>query len=270
MDLNTRVHWTGQFLPWHRWFIHTFEKSLKEKCGYTGVAPYWNWTIDAPNFYESSWWKDSDPVSGLGGWGDPNNDYRVPDGALSNFQISYPGPHTIRRNFTLYPFQVPFPIFSKPQKLGNASISAYEVNAVLDAPAGDFKAFQVAFEAPEGSHSGPHALTGGDLAGTCPETVPDCIPGFTWTPNDPLFYLHHAMVDKIWYDWQSRDPINVRSFDGGSVQQTGSLDAYKQYPNGGPPYLSLESIMPTDGMFPEVTIGDVMDTTGGFLCYVYE
>jgi tyrosinase len=105
--------------------------------------------IDAPNFYESSWWKDSDPVSGLGGWGDPNNDYRVPDGALSNFQISYPGPHTIRRNFTLYPFQVPFPIFSKPQKLGNASISAYEVNAVLDAPAGDFKAFQVAFEAPE-------------------------------------------------------------------------------------------------------------------------
>ena len=29
-------------------------------------------------------------------------------------------------------------------------------------------------------------------------------------------------------------------------------------------------MMPADGLFPEVTIGDVMDTTGGYLCYVYE
>ena len=29
-------------------------------------------------------------------------------------------------------------------------------------------------------------------------------------------------------------------------------------------------MIPADGMFPEVTIGDVLNTTGGFLCYVYE
>ncbi|KAH9974194.1 Di-copper centre-containing protein [Russula vinacea] len=265
MDLNTRIHWTGQFLPWHRWFVHIFEESLKNKCGYTACCPIGtglsvshvslsrvygsdNW-LDAPNFYESSWWKDSDP----------------------QFPYFYPSPHTIRRNFSLFPFDVPFPIFTKPGKMGNISILASTIEEVLDTPAGDFKGFQVAFEAPEGSHSGPHALTGGDMAGTCPETATDdCIPGFSWTPNDPLFYLHHAMVDKIWYDWQKRDPVNVKSFSGGSVQQTGSFAAYTQYPNGGPPYLSLDSIIPADGMFPEVTIGDVMDTTGGFLCYVYE
>lgn len=32
----------------------------------------------------------------------------------------------------------------------------------------------------------------------------------------------------------------------------------------------LGSTMPADGIFPEVTIGDVMDTTSGILCYVYE
>lgn len=24
------------------------------------------------------------------------------------------------------------------------------------------------------------------------------------SPNDPLFYLHHAFVDKVWYDWKTR------------------------------------------------------------------
>jgi tyrosinase len=49
------------------------------------------------------------------------------------------------------------------------------------------------------------------------------------------------MIDKIWYDWQSRNPVNVKSFFGGSVEQLGSLDAYKQYPNGGPPFLSVST-----------------------------
>jgi tyrosinase len=29
-------------------------------------------------------------------------------------------------------------------------------------------------------------------------------------------------------------------------------------------------MMPADGMFTEVTVRDTMNTTGGFLCYVYE
>ena len=29
-------------------------------------------------------------------------------------------------------------------------------------------------------------------------------------------------------------------------------------------------MMPADGLFPEVTIRDVVNTTGGVLCYVYE
>ncbi|KAH9994462.1 Di-copper centre-containing protein [Russula vinacea] len=246
MDLSTRIHFTGLFLPWHRWFVHIYEESLKNKCGYTGVSPYWNWTIDAPDFYESSFWKDSDPVSGLGGWGDPNADFRVPDGGFIKYLFPTPC-------LTLF------------------AATSRSFEAILGTPAGDFKGFQKALEAPQGPHFAIHAIVAGDMVGGCPEGAPsNCTPGPSWSPNDPLFFLHHAMVDKIWYDWQSRDPMNVKNFFGGSVPSLKSLDAYNQYPNGAPPYLSLNTMMPADGLFPEVTIRDVVNTTGGVLCYVYE
>lgn len=49
LDLNYRIHFTGLFFPWHRWYLQVFEDSLKSKCGYRGASPYWNWALgDAP------------------------------------------------------------------------------------------------------------------------------------------------------------------------------------------------------------------------------
>ncbi|KAH8976448.1 Di-copper centre-containing protein [Lactarius deliciosus] len=277
MDLNTRIHFTGLFLPWHRWYVYLFENTLKSKCGYTGVSPYWNWTIDAPDLFESSFWKDSNPQSGLGGWGNPKADYSVPDGGFRKLHVSYPSPHTVRRNFTLRPFKdLPASVsvfFTDPLKEANSSFLAPEIEKLLETPAGDYKSFQAALEAFEGAHSAVHLIVSGDLGGTCPKNASsksNCIPGPTWSPNDPLFWMHHATIDKVWYDWQHRNPESAKSFFGGSVQALQSLDSYNQYPNGGPPFLNVSSMMPADGLFSEVTIGDVMNTTSGILCYIYE
>jgi tyrosinase len=106
--------------------------------------------IDAPDFFESSFWKDSDPVSGLGGWGDPNADFSVPDGGFRTFHLSYPSPHILRRNFTLLPWKdIVFPLVTDPLKIGNTSFSASVIEALLETPAGDFKGFQKVFEAAE-------------------------------------------------------------------------------------------------------------------------
>jgi tyrosinase len=103
--------------------------------------------LDAPDFFESSFWKDSDPSCGLGGWGDPNNDYRVPDGALSNMTLAYPSPHTVRRNFTLQPFQVPDePFYTNPNLHANASFSSSAIQAILGTSAGDYQGFQMGIE----------------------------------------------------------------------------------------------------------------------------
>ena len=70
MDLNTRVsaharpcgavcrhdltcklqiHNTGLFFPWHRFYVQAVETAMKERCGYTGAFPYWDWSI-GPSF----------------------------------------------------------------------------------------------------------------------------------------------------------------------------------------------------------------------------
>jgi len=137
---------------------------------------------------------------------------------------------------------------------------------------GDFKAFQQYFEAPNlGAHANVHVLVGGDLWGQCPSNAPaNCQTSPTISPNDPIFFMHHAMVDKVWFDWQHKHPSNFWSFEGGSVQALDNLTVYNEYPNGAPPALTLDTLIPSDGMFLPATIRDVMDTTGGYLCYVYE
>ena len=86
-------------------------------------------------------------MSGLGGWGNQNADYSVPDGGFSRLHISYPVPHIVRRNFTLLPYDVPYLFFTEPLKEGNASFSASVVESILETSAGDFKNFHASLEA---------------------------------------------------------------------------------------------------------------------------
>ena len=126
------------------------------------MSPYWDWTIgqfpwasqaikisrfaDAPHFFESSFW-DSNAESGLGGWGDANADFSVPDGGFSALHLSYPSPHTLRRNFTLRPFEnFPPAFFPQPHKEANSSFLAPEIERLLETSTGDYKGFQKAFE----------------------------------------------------------------------------------------------------------------------------
>ncbi|ETW77359.1 hypothetical protein HETIRDRAFT_326548 [Heterobasidion irregulare TC 32-1] len=275
MDLNVLIHFTGLFLPWHRWYVAVYETALKERCGYEGSSPYWNWSMDSGNFFSSAFFEDTDPKSGLGGWGDPTNDYQVPDGGFSDFRISYPAPHTLRRNFTLQPYlgapASMSPFFIDPGKYANTSFTPEEVSKLVNGFVGDFKSFQAYFEAFEGAHGSVHEIMGGDLAGMCPKNAPaNCTPGPTWSANEPLFWMHHAMVDKVWYDWQHKNPSNFWSYSGGSVEAITNVTYYNEYPNGAPPYLNFQSLMPADGLFPQATIHDVFNTTDGILCYVYE
>ncbi|KAF8470984.1 hypothetical protein DFH94DRAFT_207224 [Russula ochroleuca] len=103
----------------------------------------WNRTIDASDFYESSFWKDPDPVSGLGDRGDPDAIFSVPDGGFRNLHLSCPSPHTVRRNFTSFPFNVRFAIFTDHSKMmGNLLLSAPVIEAIFATSAGNYKEFR--------------------------------------------------------------------------------------------------------------------------------
>ena len=50
--VNT-IHMVGQFLPWHRYYLHVFEDMLKTECGYSQPIPWWDETKDAGHFASS-------------------------------------------------------------------------------------------------------------------------------------------------------------------------------------------------------------------------
>jgi tyrosinase len=61
-----------------------------------------------------------------------------------------------------------------------------------------FTPFQLALET--GPHNAAHRAIGGDMVTTA-------------SPTDPIFYMHHANVDRIWYEWQehhlAQNPPNM-------------------------------------------------------------
>lgn len=38
-NLTLIIHEVGQFLPWHRYFVHVHQGLLASQCGYTGPIP---------------------------------------------------------------------------------------------------------------------------------------------------------------------------------------------------------------------------------------
>lgn len=105
---------------------------------------------DAHDVYNSNFFDNSS--SGLGGWGDPNNDYQISTGGFKDVIRAYPNPHHIRRNFTLNPsgnpaFISPFagdptaPPFPPGLQI-NATMTKQNVDLLVNGFEGDFIGFQ--------------------------------------------------------------------------------------------------------------------------------
>ena len=235
---------------------------------------------------------DDDEECGLGSWGAPDDDIQITTGGFKDVVRMYPSPHRIRRNFTLQPLaNIPNPFPNDPLAppidptiLINGSFSAANYDFLLDGFLGDFRGFQSYLEGPQvrgclvailrcfrypdtrkqGTHGGPHLILGGDMTGFCPGGTgpPDCYAGPKWTPNDPMFFLHHAvssitsllapnvdfllfqMIDRLWAQWQLAAPQNALSFVGGSVPARETYAIYQTFPNGGPPFLHVGKLAP--------------------------
>lgn len=75
--------------------------------------------------------------------------------------------------------------------------------------------------------------------------------------GDPVFFLHHAFVDHSYRIWQNQDParITAAGLSGNDV-------------NGNPLTMNMGVFM--NGVRPDVTIGDIINTLGTKLCYRYD
>lgn len=160
MSNANQCHWVPAFLPWHRWFIKTYEIALQQVLkDNTFTLPYWDWTIDSQAPELSPLLNSSKDAFGTNGYNTSGN---VMDGAFANFKVS------VGRNGTL-------------QRCGTKTIGSwysteqmiYLVNNT-DGHSGNYEDFHNGLEG--GPHGAVHINLGGDMYNM-------------FSPNDPLFYM---------------------------------------------------------------------------------
>ena len=96
---------------------------------------------------------------------------------------------------------------------------------------------------------GGHYGVGGDPEGD-----------FIVSPGDPIFYLHHAQIDRVWWIWQQQD-LDTREF---AISGTRTLMNRPPSANG-----TLDDLLEVGVLGESKTIRDMMSTVNGPLCYIY-
>lgn len=157
------IHSYPGFLTWHRAYMLAFEEAL-QAVNCDLMLPYWNWSSFATTGLPSA--VSSSTYTNRSGATVANPLYRgpIPTSLVSSGWTARSS--TVdTRNFGS--------IATSAQNASNSST---------------FSSFQMALNGPHGS---VHGAVGGQM-----RSVPTA--GF-----DPIFYLHHANVDRIWATWQS-------------------------------------------------------------------
>ncbi|EJT73696.1 hypothetical protein GGTG_07552 [Gaeumannomyces tritici R3-111a-1] len=254
--LNLDIHFVANFLPWHRWYVQLHQDLLRNECGYKGTQPYWDWSIDA-DALNTAHSPVFDPATGFGGDGRrmpagaaPGFERCVADGPFANTNLTigmgWPDVNTVgnrRHCFT--------------RELNNASGRDADGNMIV----GDMQAaayntrvmrtvdglptYALMHDMLEGlPHAQVHSIIFGDM-------------GPATSPNEPLFMLHHANVDRAWARWQGRNATRLADYSGfndrNKVNSAHITDKM--------PVVELADVQPI--------VQDYMDIQAGPLCYTY-
>lgn len=254
-----RVHYSPWFLPWHRQFILDFENALRLVADNpeTLAIPYWDWAGDPHNSdgKKSAIWADDfmgpdgeafdskDPPPDRGG-DVVKGPFRkgewtlkfVPDGN------SAPPTMNLRRGMGRIVSALPTPgDVNDVLKLKTYDSSTYNKGSAY------LNSFRNALEGwtvPDGMslpglHNRVHAWVGGSMA-----DMP--------SPNDPVFYLHHSNVDRIWAQWQDQDPGRTYAPTDSVPDKPDSDPAHKNWPRW------AEKIGINDPMWPWTETGETV------------
>lgn len=96
---------------------------------------------------------------------------------------------------------------------------------------------------------------------------------------DPLFFLHHTNLDRLWWEWQSANlTARLTDMGGRNVPLQTYLDqndfeypsaALLDYDGDDGNVTTLNHTLWMAGVIPNATIADVMDLGGDLICAEY-
>jgi tyrosinase len=183
------------FMPWHRLMLLLFELQLQRVLNDPNVAlPYWDWAADgdlaAAQQSQAPLWRDT----GIGGSGTPVSGgpfrssafrVRIEADPFAQLRVVDRGlRRALASDVTTLPTSA-----QVTQTLGLASYDA----SPWDRSTLRFRNRAEGWRPLAGPrlHNRVHVWVGGDMA---PAT----------SPNDPVFYLNHCNIDRIWEAWMVR------------------------------------------------------------------
>lgn len=208
------IHYVAPFLPWHRLFLVLYEELLQE-VNSDIAQPYWHSTFDSQSPEDS-------PIFAIDAFGGNGKGPKscVKDGTFSGMQVIYPERGCLSRDFDLN---------ETPTFPGTGYINSKMTRS---------KTFEQMHEFVEARvHADPHNFVGGNLRSM-------------YSPNDPIFFLHHGYIDKLWADWQKKHPKLAKTYGGTNADN------------------SQASASDTLPYFEKHTVAQTFDTKVD-LCYIY-
>ncbi|MEU9480391.1 tyrosinase family protein [Streptomyces sp. NPDC048191] len=184
-DADRTAHRCPSFLPWHRRFLLQFEQAL-QSINSSVTLPYWDWTADQTP--ASSLWADDF----LGGDG-RTEDGQVTSGPFAFADGRWPmnvrvdGRTFLRRSLGTDVSDLP----SRDEVDTVLAMSTYDAPP-WNSGSESFRNYIEGWQGPN-LHNRVHVWVGGQMLSGA-------------SPNDPVFWLHHCFIDKLWADWQVKHP----------------------------------------------------------------
>ncbi|KAK0471425.1 hypothetical protein IW261DRAFT_1670955 [Armillaria novae-zelandiae] len=173
-------------------------------------------------------------VLDFGGEGTEENNWAVVDGPFANLTL-YLGPGTTN---TVHPLT----------RQANESVQAGQQFVDAQLAIDTFAAFKDTMR--PGLHFAGHKGVGGEMGNV------------VTSPNDPIFWLHHGYVDYIWWKWQGDNETRIHD-----LQEIGYET--QREPDTGYVETTADTVLYSYDVLPNATVGDMLDTKRGFLCYTY-
>lgn len=188
------------FCPWHRFMLRQLELNLQRVLNdNTFGLPYWDWAADgqktAAQQKKSSVWA----ADAMGGSGSPvkTGPFRFNSADPTSFRVRIEADvngqlvqrnHGLRRAFGTNVPKLP----TKVDTNGVLTLTPYDATP-WDATSSGFRNRLEGWAAPTppALHNRVHVWIGGDM-------LPSS------SPNDPVFYMNHCNVDRIWEAWLTK------------------------------------------------------------------
>jgi tyrosinase len=178
------AHSGPAFLPWHRYFLIRLEGMLQQAVDDSSFRiPYWDWSADAalPNPATSPLWDMANLGQFIG--------VEWPVRLVMN---------PVTGNLQMVSRQLERGIGAAGALPGRDSVRAtvrdetvYDMNPLNSSSPGGIRTLVEGWIGSTRIHNNVHVWVGGDM-------------GLSSSPNDPVFFLHHCNVDRIWAAWQAK------------------------------------------------------------------